>query len=99
MKNGRSVIIFPEGTRGDGKRLLPFKPGGFDIALKAKVPIVPFVIKGTSYVMPKGSFSVKPSDIEVHFLDPIRTDGLKPKDRDSLSQTIREKMEEVLLEG
>ncbi len=99
VKRGRSVIVFPEGTRGDGKRLLPFKPGGFDLAIKAGVPLVPFVIKGTSRVMPKGSFRVFPGHVEVVFLKPIPTEGLKTRDREALVARVREAMEDELGKG
>ena len=99
VKRGRSVIVFPEGTRGDGKRLLPFKPGGFDLAIKAGVPLVPFVIKGTSRIMPKGGYRVSPGHVEVVFLEPLSTEGLKTKDRETLMARVREAMENELGKG
>ncbi len=96
VKDGRSIIIFPEGTRGDGKKLLPFRPGGFDIAIKAGVPIVPFVIKGTSGIMPKGSFFVRGVDVEITFLPPVPTKGLSGRDRDMLMDRVRLSMCRVL---
>ncbi len=99
VKRGRSVIVFPEGTRGDGKKLLPFKPGGFDLAIKAGVPLVPFVIKGTSRVMSKGSYRVFPGPVEVVFLEPISTEGLKTRDREALMAKVREVMENELGKG
>jgi len=56
IREGMNIIIFPEGTRGDGRNLLPFKKGGFSLALRAKVPIIPMGINGTSILQPKGSF-------------------------------------------
>ena len=47
LKNGQSVVIFPEGTRSKGPQMNEFKPGAFKPALKAGVPVVPFVINGT----------------------------------------------------
>jgi 1-acyl-sn-glycerol-3-phosphate acyltransferase len=44
IKNGRSVIIFPEGTTGSGKGLLPLKPGMFHVAAANGFPIIPAVI-------------------------------------------------------
>ena len=47
LKAGHSVVIFPEGHRSKGPQMDEFKPGAFKPALKAGVPVVPFVINGT----------------------------------------------------
>src|SRR3989442_56111 len=62
---GRSVVVFAEGTRSPDGRLLPFKKGGFILALQAGVPIVPVAIPGGRGVLPKGSLRAKPGTIEV----------------------------------
>jgi 1-acyl-sn-glycerol-3-phosphate acyltransferase len=56
IKEGTSVVIFPEGTWGKDGRLLPFKKGGFSLALRMGVPIVPVGIHGTGPLQPEGSF-------------------------------------------
>lgn len=55
LSDGNSVITFPEGTRSQNGRLLPFKRGPFKMALKAKVPIVPVTIGGLARWYPKGT--------------------------------------------
>ncbi len=47
MKNGVSVMIFPEGTRSEDGNLRPFKKGGFIMAVDSGVPIVPVILQGT----------------------------------------------------
>jgi 1-acyl-sn-glycerol-3-phosphate acyltransferase len=59
IRNGASVLIFPEGTRSDDGRLQPFKPGGFHLALKSGCDIVPITIKGSHRIVPKGSRNIR----------------------------------------
>ena len=77
VKNGRNLVIFPEGTRSTDGKLLPFKRGGFIIATRAEVKIAPFVIKNTEKFMPKGEFALYPTDVIIEFLPVIDTAGLK----------------------
>ncbi|MBA3859278.1 MAG: 1-acyl-sn-glycerol-3-phosphate acyltransferase [Cyanobacteria bacterium PR.3.49] len=54
LKKGASVMMFPEGTRTEDGQLLPFRAGGFSLALELGLPVVPVVISGTYEVFPKG---------------------------------------------
>ena len=73
---GNSFLIFPEGTRSRTGALLPFKKGGFIMALKAQAPVVPVAIVGARAAMRKGSFVINPVTIEVRFGEPVETRGL-----------------------
>ncbi len=55
LSQGSSVFMFPEGTRSHDGMVAPFKAGAFRIAQKAKVPILPMVISGTTHALPKKS--------------------------------------------
>ncbi len=74
LKNGTSVIIFPEGTRSYDYTLGAFKKGAFHLAMQANVPIVPIVIKNAHDAMPRGTNIFKPTAVEVIVLSPISTE-------------------------
>jgi 1-acyl-sn-glycerol-3-phosphate acyltransferase len=85
IRDGASVVVCPEGTRGDEYALRAFKKGPFVLAIASQVPIVPVVVHGTRDVMPRGSWRVRPGDVDLHFLEPIPTAGLTYADRDRLA--------------
>lgn len=60
IKGGTSVILFPEGTRTRDGRMLPFKRGGFLLAARAGVPVVPVSIIGSFSINPGGSLGLNP---------------------------------------
>jgi len=90
IAGGTSVVVFPEGTRTPDGRLLPFKKGGFMLALQAGVPIVPVAIAGSRRVMPKHSFSIRGGLVQVRIFPPIPTAKLTAADRDDLMGKVRD---------
>ncbi len=89
IRNGTSVLIFPEGTRSRDGRLLPFKKGGFVLAVDAGVPIVPVIIRGTADIAPKGHFIICPAPVTMQILDPVETTDYSRKTKDALLDHIR----------
>jgi 1-acyl-sn-glycerol-3-phosphate acyltransferase len=71
IKNGTSILLFPEGTRSTSDTLLPFERGGFLLAMKTGLPIVPVGIRGSRAVQPRGSWAIRPGPIEVHYGAPL----------------------------
>ena len=71
LRSGGSVLLFPEGTRATADVLLPFKRGGFLLALRTGLPIVPVGIRGTRAVQPRGRRTIQPGVVEVWFGEPI----------------------------
>ncbi|HJU90909.1 MAG TPA: lysophospholipid acyltransferase family protein [Gemmatimonadaceae bacterium] len=96
MKDGVSVVVCPEGTRGRSYALRPFKKGPFVLAIAAQAPIVPCIVHGTMAVQPKGAIMIRPGEAEITFLDPVPTAGLGYEDRDQLVRTVWMRMAEAL---
>ena len=98
LRSGSSFMIFPEGTRSRTGALLPFKKGGFIMALKAQAPIVPTAIVGARDAMHKGSFVIQPVTVKVKFSPPVETAGLTLDDRDNLADAVRNRIAALLAE-
>ncbi len=96
IQDGASVIIFPEGTRSADGHLQEFKKGGFLIAVKAQVPVVPLVIKGSYQIQAKGERRIKSGQVELEFFPPISTEGLKNADIDELQRRVRQPIAQML---
>jgi 1-acyl-sn-glycerol-3-phosphate acyltransferase len=96
IRSGNSFLIFPEGTRSRTEELLPFKKGGFIMAIKAQAPIVPVAISGGRDAMRKGSAIVRPVLVDVRIGDPVETRGYTLEERDILIALVRERIEALL---
>jgi 1-acyl-sn-glycerol-3-phosphate acyltransferase len=96
LKAGNSFLIFPEGTRSRTGELLPFKKGGFIMAIEAQAPIVPVAVQGGRDAMRKGSAFVRPVMVLVRVGLPIATTGLTMDDRDELIAKVRTEIEGLL---
>jgi 1-acyl-sn-glycerol-3-phosphate acyltransferase len=93
---GQSVVIFPEGTRTRDGRLLPFKKGGFHLAMDSGVDIVPVAIRGSRDVMPRGAALIRAGTVSVEIGEPIPTAGLKTADREALIEQVRGRVAAML---
>jgi len=89
VKEGVSVMIFPEGTRSPDGKLQPFKKGVFLIALKSQAPILPITICGTAKIMPKGDWHTYPGKVQITVDRPIETAAIPPEKEEELSQRVR----------
>lgn len=96
LKAGNSFLIFPEGTRSRTGQLLPFKKGGFIMAIEAQAPIVPVAVQGGRASMRKGSAFVRPVMVLVRVGSPIPTAGLTMSDRDGLIARVRSEIAALL---
>jgi len=96
IREGNSFLIFPEGTRSRTGELLPFKKGGFILAIKGQAPIVPIAISGARAAMRKGSVLIYPVTVHVRIAPPIETAGMTLDDRDLVVNAARRQIEEML---
>lgn len=87
---GLSVVIFPEGTRSADGKLLPFKRGGFLLALKTKTPIVPITINGTRKILPKGDWRIRDGEISIAIGAPLSSESYRPGGSRALSAQVQE---------
>ncbi len=99
MKNGVSVMIFPEGTRSEDGNLKPFKKGGFVMAVDSGVSIVPVILGGTRSIMAKGSWRIIPGNVTLSIQKPIATTGYIRDTKDDLIKYVRSVICEVLEKG
>jgi 1-acyl-sn-glycerol-3-phosphate acyltransferase len=76
LRAGVSFGVFAEGTRARPGQLLPFKRGGFYMAVEAGVRVVPVAIRNTDELMGKGTGAARPGTIEMIILPPVETKGL-----------------------
>ncbi len=90
VKNGVSVMIFPEGTRSPDGQLQAFKKGVFLIALKSQAPILPITINGTNKIMRKGDWRTYPGNVRIIIDHPLETKHISPKEEEVLSAKVRQ---------
>ena len=95
IRAGRSVVLFPEGTRSRQPHLLPFKKGAFVLAIKAQAPVVPVTLLGMDQALRPDTILLYPSTVRLIIHDPIETTGMTLDDRNSLLERARTTIEET----
>ncbi|MDE3245946.1 MAG: 1-acyl-sn-glycerol-3-phosphate acyltransferase, partial [Acidobacteriota bacterium] len=97
IRRGRNVVIFVEGTRTRTGELLPFKKGGFQLAMDAGVAIVPLATVGGYQTLPRGSMFVRPGRYVVSFGEPVDTASYTS--RDELMRDVRARIESLIADA
>jgi 1-acyl-sn-glycerol-3-phosphate acyltransferase len=90
-----SMLVFPEGSRSKTGALAEFKEGAAVIAIKAGVPVLPFILRGTREVLPVGSACVRKGNVDLLLGAPISTEGLTLKDREAFNGVMRGRLLEM----
>lgn len=95
VRDGTTVLIFPEGTRGDSDTIGAFKGGGFRLARSAGVPILPVGLRGCRGIFPKGSLLIRSGEIEVHIGTPVMPEEAAELDFEALTARVRQAVIEL----
>ena len=90
LKEGSSTLVFPEGTRSLDGELQPFERGGFLLALKSGLPIVPVGVIGSMAIRRRGSYVVRPGGITVRYGRPLKVEDFGVRGKQALIRQVRE---------
>lgn len=89
VRDGSSLIVFPEGTRSADGAVGRFKKGSFAVAVDARLPVVPVTITGSSHVMKKGRLMVCPGQVQMVVHPPVSTEGIAREQVLALADRVR----------
>lgn len=96
IESGKSVSIFPEGTRAKDGNIGEFKGGAFKIAAKTNAPVVPIVIKGTRNLMENNHYFIRPAKVKMVILPPVAVEGLSKAELKLLPQQLQQIIQQQL---
>jgi 1-acyl-sn-glycerol-3-phosphate acyltransferase len=96
IRKGNTIVVFPEEGRSRERAMRPFQRGGFLLAIRSELPIVPTAVKGTFDVMPAGALRIKPGPVTVTLTPPIPTADLSVRDREKLAGEARGRIQKIL---
>lgn len=93
LNEGRALLVFPEGTRGDGKHLLPINRGVAMLAKRTGVPVVPVGIVGSHLILPKGQKKIKRHCLTLVYGEPftyasVAVHASEKENREAFSQEL-----------
>ena len=95
LRDGYSILLFPEGGRTRVEVMRPFKPGAAYIAIAAGAPIVPMAIVGTRRILAPSSTHLRPGRAELRVGDPIPTAGMKNRDAKELIAGVQQEIQRI----
>ncbi|MEE4356166.1 MAG: lysophospholipid acyltransferase family protein [Desulfococcaceae bacterium] len=89
IRNGTSVLFFPEGTRSRSGKMLPFKKGAFKMALDLGLPILPLSILGTREILPPDTKDIFPGKAELIIHPPVSIAGYDDENLEALMEKVK----------
>jgi len=92
LRDGRLVVVFPEGTRSMGGSIGEFRPGAFYLAQKSGAPVVPVYIDGGYRAIPKGSIRVRPAELLVRVLPPLSPGEGAGGSKEQIAASVRARL-------
>lgn len=96
IRKGNTVVVFPEEGRSRQRAMRPFQRGGFLLALRSGLPILPVAIQGTYDVFPAGAKRLTPGPVTIRVGKPIPTEGLTVRDKGRLLEESRAQITKML---
>jgi 1-acyl-sn-glycerol-3-phosphate acyltransferase len=96
IRQGNTIVVFPEEGRSRERPMRPFQRGGFLLALKSELPIVPVAVNGTYDVFRAGAKRITPGPVTVTVTPPIPTVGRSIKQKEQLAQESRNRIGRIL---
>lgn len=96
LREGRCVVVFPEGTRSRNGELGPFKKGAFIAALEAGSRVLPVAVHGTGSLMPRHGYGLRSGRVRVSVLEPIDVRGYDVSNRDLVIAEVRRRIDRSL---
>ncbi|HXN48697.1 MAG TPA: lysophospholipid acyltransferase family protein, partial [Bryobacteraceae bacterium] len=98
LRQGCSIMFFPEGTRSRDGEIHAFNDGPFQLALRERTPILPLVVEGSGTALPRNTWLFGPSqDIYVRALEPVPIEGWDAREPAALREAVRQKMMDELV--
>jgi 1-acyl-sn-glycerol-3-phosphate acyltransferase len=95
LKAGMPLVIFPEGGRCRDGHLQPFMPGGFYVAIKSGIDIIPMALVGTFELLPMNTYHIQPRPLQLLVGEPISSKGYTSRQVDQLSAVVRKAIEDL----
>jgi len=90
LKEGISVVVFPEGTRSPNGEIQDFKTALFILPIRSRIPVVPVLIEGTFQALKRESVLLNPVPLKLTFFDPIPPDSFGVRDRRIYAEKVRQ---------
>jgi 1-acyl-sn-glycerol-3-phosphate acyltransferase len=96
IRKGNTIVVFPEEGRSRNRQMRPFQRGGFLLALKSELPILPLAIDGTYDVLRVGATRITPAPVTIKVGEPIATVGRSVREKERLAEQSRGQIERML---